>query len=496
MQAPIARNDAAARHPHIPSMPRSAHPALPAPERLLALPAGRTARLLCRAIAARADAAASLLDAGGEQAVDARHDLRVALRELRVTLEAYADALDDTVPKKLARRARALSRRLGEVRDRDVQEVLLHSVSEGCSAPQRTALRRMTRLGAHDDGAPPPDAAAFLHEWRRIADVLSDTLASWNEPQRLDGPDVATPFGLLAAAALDRATRKLARRCAKVTAPGDVAEMHAARLSIKSARYILKPLVGEDDSARAMLRSLRTAQDLLGGMLDAHALRAALRQQHAAIASDDSRTSRTLRQAIESGDRDLTHRIASAFDQLIAWRTAAALATQVTRLHAIAASWRDRVTTPMEYERKWLLSALPPRVRELTADTLRQGYLPGDTLVERIRSITRAGKTRWIRTVKLGRGVARIEVEEDATPALGKALFALTRGRRVEKKRYSVSDGARTWEIDDFTDRTLVLAEVEFPDANAEVEFPAWLAPYVVREVTDDAAFTNWKLAR
>ena len=52
-------------------------------------------------------------------------------------------------------------------------------------------------------------------------------------------------------------------------------------------------------------------------MLDAHALRAALRQQHAAIASDDSRTSRTLRQAIESGDRDLTHRIASAFDQLM-----------------------------------------------------------------------------------------------------------------------------------------------------------------------------------
>ena len=98
--------------------------------------------------------------------------------------------------------------------------------------------------------------------------------------------------------------------------------------------------------------------------------------------------------------------------------------------------------------------------------------------------------------MKLGRGVARIEVEEDATPALGKALFALTRGRRVEKRRYAVSDGARTWEIDDFTDRALVLAEVEFPDANAEVEFPAWLAPYVVREVTDDAAFTNWKLAR
>lgn len=154
------------------------------------------------------------------------------------------------------------------------------------------------------------------------------------------------------------------------------------------------------------------------------------------------------------------------------------------------------MTLPIEIERKWLLSALPPRVRELTPALLRQGYLAGETLVERIRSVSRDGTTTWMRTVKLGRGVARIEVEEETTAALGAALFALTDGKRVQKRRYAVSDGELIWEIDDFTDRDLVLAECELPTEDAQVSPPAWLAPYIVREVTGETAFTNWKLAR
>ena len=151
---------------------------------------------------------------------------------------------------------------------------------------------------------------------------------------------------------------------------------------------------------------------------------------------------------------------------------------------------------PREIERKWLLSALPPRVLGLMPSTLHQGYLPGDTLVERIRGITSGDRTVWIRTVKLGRGISRIEVEEPATAALGEALFALTRGKRVAKLRYAVTDGALTWEIDEFTDRALVLAEVELPREDTVVELPVWLAPYVVREVTNEREFTNWQLAR
>ena len=151
---------------------------------------------------------------------------------------------------------------------------------------------------------------------------------------------------------------------------------------------------------------------------------------------------------------------------------------------------------PVEIERKWLLSALPPRVLDVTPATLQQGYLPGESLVERIRSTSNGEGTRWVRTVKLGRGMARIEVEEDATDDLGAALFALTPGRRVTKLRYAVPDGSLTWEIDHFTDRDLVLAEVELPTEETQVVIPSWLAPYIVRDVTDEGEFTNWQLAR
>ncbi len=427
--------------------------------------------------------------------MEARHTLRVSLRQLRVTLDAYAPALDDTVSRKLSRRAQSLARRLSAARDTDVRQVLFHSVTEARTAAQRTALRRLewpdeSRSGGASDGP------SIVRRWKRIEHALHDALANWQEPQSLDAPHAPTPFAVVAADALEQAADRLARRFAKVIVPDDVEEMHAARLAIKTARYILKPLAGDDAHATAMMQSLRQAQDLLGGIHDAHMLRSALRRERVALGDSADASSRAALTALRASDRDLTHRIAVAFDELSSWHTAAALATHVARLHSIAESWRERGSPPMEFERKWLLSALPPRVRGLKPSMLRQGYLPGESLVERIRSITLAGKTTWIRTVKLGRGLARIEVEEAATPALGKALFALTKGKRVEKKRYAVADGELTWEIDDFTDRTLVLAEVEFPNAETTAEFPAWLAPYVVRDVTDETAFTNWKLAR
>ena len=59
-----------------------------------------------------------------------------------------------------------------------------------------------------------------------------------------------------------------------------------------------------------------------------------------------------------------------------------------------------------------------------------------------------------------------------------------------------MDEGALTWEIDQFLDRDLVLAEVELLDRATAVELPTWLKSYVVREVTEDPAFVNLQLAR
>lgn len=151
---------------------------------------------------------------------------------------------------------------------------------------------------------------------------------------------------------------------------------------------------------------------------------------------------------------------------------------------------------PREIERKYLLSALPPHAASARSAELAQGYVPGTNIHERLRREAEAGEVRLVRTIKLGRGVERIEVEESVTPELFARLWSLTEGARVEKRRYFVPDGDRTWEIDEFTDRALVLAELELDSADEAVLFPDWLAPYVIREVTDDPSYLNLKLAR
>jgi len=149
-----------------------------------------------------------------------------------------------------------------------------------------------------------------------------------------------------------------------------------------------------------------------------------------------------------------------------------------------------------EIERKYLLSGLPAAAREVDPVAIDQGYLPGEKLQERVRRTRGAAGERYTRTVKLGRGVERIEVEEEADRELFEALWPLTEGRRVSKLRYRVSGGRLTWEIDAFEGRELWLAEVELPSADIVPEPPAWLAPYVVREVTGEPEYLNVNLAR
>jgi CYTH domain-containing protein len=152
---------------------------------------------------------------------------------------------------------------------------------------------------------------------------------------------------------------------------------------------------------------------------------------------------------------------------------------------------------PREIERKYLLSALPEQLRQAAPWQIRQGYLPGERLIERVRhTVAPDGAERYVRTVKLGRGVERIEVEEPTDRETFAVLWTLTAGRRVQKRRYRVPDGAFVWEIDQFDDRPLVLAEIELPAADTVVSIPSWLAPVLVREVTDDGRYTNAQLAR
>jgi adenylate cyclase len=152
---------------------------------------------------------------------------------------------------------------------------------------------------------------------------------------------------------------------------------------------------------------------------------------------------------------------------------------------------------PMEIERKFLLHGLPPRAAVAPSLRIEQGWLPGTLLRERLRqSVSMNGDVVRTRTIKLGRPGARIEVEEPVSAGLFDSLWPLTSDARIHKRRHLVVEGGLTWEIDVFLDRDLVLAEVELHDTQQEVPIPDWLAPFLVKEVTDDPAYLNAVMAQ
>jgi adenylate cyclase len=61
---------------------------------------------------------------------------------------------------------------------------------------------------------------------------------------------------------------------------------------------------------------------------------------------------------------------------------------------------------------------------------------------------------------------------------------------------YDVPVGDVVWEIDEFVDRTLVLAEVELERVDQAVVVPDWIGRVLEREVTDEPNYTNFRLAR
>lgn len=151
----------------------------------------------------------------------------------------------------------------------------------------------------------------------------------------------------------------------------------------------------------------------------------------------------------------------------------------------------------VEIERKFLLSGLPEMPGVSDVLEIDQGYIPGVRLLERLRRQQhRDGTTRYFRTVKVGSGVERIELEDETDQATFEHLWQLTDGRRLRKRRHLVPDGDLTWEVDEFTDRVLHLAELEIETATTAIRIPDWLKPVLVRDVTDEREYTNRNLAR
>ena len=128
-----------------------------------------------------------------------------------------------------------------------------------------------------------------------------------------------------------------------------------------------------------------------------------------------------------------------------------------------------------EIERKFQVVDPPGWLEGCRASSIEQGYLAIGENGEEVR-LRRIGSTAVLADEQFG------------------ALWPLTEGRRIRKRRHYVENGP-TIEVDVYLDglEGLVTAEVEFPSVEEADAFdpPEWLAD----ELTGDERFANQQLA-
>lgn len=177
---------------------------------------------------------------------------------------------------------------------------------------------------------------------------------------------------------------------------------------------------------------------------------------------------------------------------------------------------------PQEIEKKFLLSEgevnyslanalvqIYPSIEALRKDVLangeqiHQGYLDSGTglsLLKRMglyvdfkpaeaRLRNKAGKLTF--TVKSAGGTSRGEMETEIPQELFDEYWSWTSGDRVEKVRLSKPYGNHVIEIDVYTNRDLVVAEVEVRKAEELKEILA-----IGRDISDNPDYKNRKLAK
>jgi CHAD domain-containing protein/CYTH domain-containing protein len=445
---------------------------------------------------------------------EALHDFRVSLRRLRSVLRAFRPYVEHCVTRKLRRRMRALARTTNDARDAEVQVHWIEARRQRISPTQQVGVKWFrSRVEQQRDEAYLIGLEAIEHVFprldRRVRDALSAAAA---DP--FGGTGTAVTFAAALGALLQQHEATLFHEMSGIRQPGDEGTVHTTRISAKRLRYLLELIAGERAPAKRGVARLKDLQDILGDLHDAQVVGVEFAAacelaaaEHARRLSgldegaqqDDGERRKLRRRNATPGMLQLVRLCREAHEELFArlegWRKEQA--TQLSNdVRSLVEEFDAFGPLPTEIERKYLLKSLPPAVQGAAAVDVDQGWLPGTRLVERIRRVAGADGDRYFRTVKLGEGITRIEVEEEATPEVFEALWPLTEGRRVRKRRYYVPDGELRWEIDEFLDRELALAEIELPRADTPVSLPAWLQDVVEREVTGDPEYVNVNLAR
>jgi CHAD domain-containing protein len=238
---------------------------------LLSRPPEEGARLLALSFLDQAAAARPRLADPAD--AEALHDFRVGLRRLRSCLRAYRDCLEESVPKKLARRLRRLARSTGPGRDAEVQIEWLRSRRPHLSSYHRAGLAWLLgRLEERMRDAYAKLAAEVDRDFVELEKELRARLSVYRTEVHLDAARPLSTLGETTAGILRRQVAELEDHLAGIADAEDEREAHQARISAKRVRYLLEPLAEEIPGASSIVKRFKVLQDLLGDLHDAHVL--------------------------------------------------------------------------------------------------------------------------------------------------------------------------------------------------------------------------------
>jgi CHAD domain-containing protein/CYTH domain-containing protein len=481
---------------------------------ILEQPVDRAARIVALRLLGTATKARERL--GDASDADALHDFRVAVRRLRSWLRALEPWLEDSFSKKAKRRLQKAAQLTGDSRDAEVHLEWLGEQRAALSVRQRRGLVWLTeQIESDKKDSDHTVATKSARCFDRARETLSRKLPVYRT--HLDDAKQSSrrQFGVIMAQLLRDQVAALAGSLTHIGGFEDEKAVHETRIAGKRLRYLLEPIAEHVDGGSGLVSDLSKLQDTFGSWHDVHVFSNIIVRASENAAAEEGRN---VSEAVVEGEdaqramrTDRQHQIRLGLLALAGrlherGRNAYTEASEkwlgagpafVERVELAAQSLFARLAHGKEIERKYLLTELPVLPDDATVVEIDQGYLRGKQVRERLRCIRSIdGATiRHVRTVKLGEGLVRTEVEEEISADFFARMWPLTVGRRLRKRRYAARTGRHTWEVDEFLDRDLVLAEVELNDPNEAIVLPEWLASVLVRDVTDEREYSNASLA-
>ncbi|MFY9779284.1 MAG: CHAD domain-containing protein [Candidatus Baltobacteraceae bacterium] len=213
--------------------------------------------------------------------VEATHNMRVALRRLRVALATFRDCFPKKRLREQLRTTKRIGRKLGEVRDADVHLAALRTALGSATSDEHAGVAHaLEKLAAGRREA----LAAFAIELSQFDRAgLAELIES-------DGKAAEAPLRSVLPRILRRRLRRLLEEAEDARESGAPSDLHALRIEGKHLRYNLEffrePLGPASADALTLLAHL---QERLGTIADLDAFERYYRGLLEGVAGDDPR---------------------------------------------------------------------------------------------------------------------------------------------------------------------------------------------------------------